>query len=199
MSTRIKLETSTKVPTTHGNLTLVGFSDNKLNTEHIAIMGEIHKDSPVYLRVHSECITGEAFGSLKCECGPQLDAALDLISQKGGLVIYLRAHEGRGIGLINKLRAYALQEEGLDTVEANLALGLPDEARDYEPAVEILNQLGINDVILLTNNPAKNDYLTKSGIKVVSQMPLVVGVNPSNIEYLKTKAAKMNHQIDYFG
>jgi 3,4-dihydroxy 2-butanone 4-phosphate synthase/GTP cyclohydrolase II len=146
--------------------------------------------------VHSECLTGEAFGSLKCECGPQLDAALEAIQEGGGVVIYLRGHEGRGIGLINKLRAYRLQEDGLDTLDANLALGLPIDARDYSAATAILTDLGISRVRLLTNNPEKVRQLEAHGITVSERLPLVVGVGTGNTGYLDTKRQRMGHTID---
>jgi 3,4-dihydroxy 2-butanone 4-phosphate synthase/GTP cyclohydrolase II len=147
--------------------------------------------------MHSECITGEAFGSLKCECGPQLDFALDQIANdpRGGIVIYLRGQEGRGIGLLNKLKAYALQDTGLDTVDANLALGLPSENREYGAAVSILRDLGVNSVRLMTNNPAKSDFLNQAGIKVNSYVPVIVGEAAQNKQYLETKRARMGHII----
>ena len=147
------------------------------------------------MRVHSECLTGEAFGSLKCECGPQLDAALDRMQQEGGVVVYLRGHEGRGIGLINKLRAYRLQEEGLDTLDANLALGLPADAREYGAAAAILNDLGITDVRLLTNNPDKIAQLRGARRHVSERVPLVVGVGAVNEGYLEAKRDRMGHLI----
>jgi 3,4-dihydroxy 2-butanone 4-phosphate synthase/GTP cyclohydrolase II len=162
--------------------------------DHVAIIaGEPGPGSLV--RVHSECLTGEAFGSLKCECGPQLDAALDTIQRDGGVVIYLRGHEGRGIGLINKLRAYKLQEDGLDTLDANVALGLPIDARDYGAASAILNDLGITSVRLLTNNPEKVRQLQAHGIAVDERVPLVVGVGAFNERYLETKRERMGHVI----
>jgi 3,4-dihydroxy 2-butanone 4-phosphate synthase/GTP cyclohydrolase II len=147
--------------------------------------------------MHSECITGEAFGSLKCECGPQLDFALDAIDAdpNGGIVIYLRGQEGRGIGLLNKLKAYALQEQGLDTVEANLALGLPSENREYGAAVAILRDLGVTSVRLMTNNPAKSGFLTAAGIPVTEYVPVIVGQASENAGYLETKREKMGHLI----
>ena len=149
------------------------------------------------MRLHSECITGEAFGSLKCECGPQLDAALEKTQQdpEGGIVLYLRGQEGRGIGLLNKLKAYALQEEGMDTVDANLALGLPSEAREYGAAVEMLRDLGIESVRLMTNNPAKKKFLEDAGIAVNEISPLIVGVAEENQGYLETKRERMGHMI----
>jgi 3,4-dihydroxy 2-butanone 4-phosphate synthase/GTP cyclohydrolase II len=163
-------------------------------TDHIAVVSGELTDTAL-VRVHSECLTGEAFGSLKCECGPQLDAALDAIEQEGGVVIYMRGHEGRGIGLINKLRAYSLQEEGLDTVDANLALGLPADARDYAAAAGILNDLGISSVRLLTNNTDKVAQLRALGLDVIEQVPLIVGVGANNHQYLETKRDRMGHII----
>jgi 3,4-dihydroxy 2-butanone 4-phosphate synthase/GTP cyclohydrolase II len=147
------------------------------------------------VRVHSECLTGEALGSLKCECGPQLDAALDEIQREGGVVVYLRGHEGRGIGLVNKLRAYRLQEDGLDTLDANIALGLPADARDYGAASAILQDMGIQDVRLLTNNPEKVRQLEAHGIEVTERVPLVVGVTAANAGYLATKRDRMGHRL----
>jgi 3,4-dihydroxy 2-butanone 4-phosphate synthase/GTP cyclohydrolase II len=146
--------------------------------------------------VHSECLTGEAFGSVKCECGPQLDAALERIDAEGGVVVYLRGHEGRGIGLVNKLRAYRLQEEGLDTLDANLALGLPADAREYIAAAVILEELGVDDIRLLTNNPNKIAQLEAHGVRVAERVPLVVGVGAVNEGYLDTKRARMGHLIE---
>jgi 3,4-dihydroxy 2-butanone 4-phosphate synthase/GTP cyclohydrolase II len=146
--------------------------------------------------VHSECLTGEAFGSVQCECGPQLDAALDRVQQEGGAVVYLRGQEGRGIGLIDKLRAYRLQEDGLDTLDANLALGLPVDAREYGAAAAILEDLGFDDLRLLTNNPDKIAQLEAHGIRVAEREPLVVGVGAANQSYLDTKRERMGHLID---
>jgi 3,4-dihydroxy 2-butanone 4-phosphate synthase / GTP cyclohydrolase II len=192
----IKFEVETLIPTDYGNLKVRGYTDAKLKAEHVALVSpDTDFSKPVPVRVHSECLTGEAFASMKCECGPQLNAALDYISQHGGVVIYLRGHEGRGIGLINKLKAYALQEKGMDTVDANLALGLPEEAREYDAAVAILQDLGVKQVKLLTNNPAKVNYLQDNGIDVVERIPLVVGLNAINTVYLQSKADRMQHQL----
>ena len=147
------------------------------------------------VRVHSECLTGEAFGSLKCECGPQLDSALEQIHQNGGIVVYLRGHEGRGIGLANKLRAYALQEQGLDTLQANLDLGMPADAREYAVAAEILAHLGAHDIQLLTNNPDKVQQLVDHGVTVARRVPLVVSVGAENTGYLQTKRDRMGHLL----
>ncbi|WP_353116092.1 GTP cyclohydrolase II [Microbacterium sp.] len=191
---RVSLRANATVPTEHGTFRFLAYKDRITGTDHIAVVsGEPGETALV--RVHSECLTGEAFGSLKCECGPQLDAALDAIEQDGGVVIYMRGHEGRGIGLINKLRAYALQEEGLDTVDANLALGLPADAREYAAAAGILTDLGISKVRLLTNNTDKVRQLRELGLDVVEQVPLIVGVGPNNHQYLETKRDRMGHII----
>ena len=167
---RIRLEAEAKLPTTHGEFKVRGYYDIKTTADHVAIISGNPTGDDVLVRMHSECITGEAFGSLKCECGPQLDFALDEIARdpRGGVVIYLRGQEGRGIGLLNKLKAYALQDTGLDTVDANLALGLPSENREYGAAVAILRDLGVSSVRLMTNNPAKSGYLVAAGIPVNS-------------------------------
>ncbi|HZU93047.1 MAG TPA: GTP cyclohydrolase II [Microbacterium sp.] len=192
---RVSLRADATVPTSHGTFRFLAYKDRVSGTDHIAVVkGEPGETALV--RVHSECLTGEAFGSLKCECGPQLDAALDAIEQEGGVVIYMRGHEGRGIGLINKLRAYSLQEEGLDTVDANLALGLPADAREYAAAAGILADLGISKVRLLTNNTDKVNQLRSLGLDVVEQVPLIVGVGPNNHQYLETKRDRMGHIID---
>jgi 3,4-dihydroxy 2-butanone 4-phosphate synthase/GTP cyclohydrolase II len=192
---RIRLEAEANVPTTHGDFRLRGYFDLKTTADHVAIISGHPTGDDVLVRIHSECITGEAFGSLKCECGPQLDFALDKIANdpKGGVVIYLRGQEGRGIGLLNKLKAYALQEQGLDTVEANLALGLPSENREYGAAVSILKDLGVTSVRLMTNNPAKSAYLVDAGIPVNSFVPVITGLATENIGYLETKREKMGH------
>lgn len=192
---RVSLRAEATVPTAHGVFRFLAYKDRITGTDHIAVVaGDLTEDAPL-VRVHSECLTGEAFGSLKCECGPQLDAALDAIAQHGGVVIYMRGHEGRGIGLINKLRAYSLQERGLDTVDANLALGLPADARDYAAAAGILGDLGIERMRLLTNNGDKVSQLRDLGLDIVEQVPLLVGVGPNNHQYLATKAERMGHTI----
>lgn len=191
---RVSLRADATVPTEHGSFRFLAYKDRVTGTDHIAVVsGELGDTALV--RVHSECLTGEAFGSLKCECGPQLQAALDAVEQEGGVVIYMRGHEGRGIGLINKLRAYSLQEGGMDTVDANLALGLPADARDYAAAAGILADLGISRVRLMTNNTDKVEQLRGLGLDVVEQVPLIVGVGPNNHQYLETKRDRMGHLI----
>ena len=194
---RIRFEAEAKMPSTHGVFKVRGYYDTKTTAEHVAIIAGEPKHDNVLVRMHSECITGEAFGSKKCECGPQLDFALDKIATdpKGGVVIYLRGQEGRGIGLLNKLKAYALQDQGMDTVEANLALGLPSEAREYGAAVSILGDLGIKSVRLMSNNPAKIEALEAAGILVNEYVPIVVGQQDENVEYMETKREKMGHMI----
>lgn len=192
---RVSLRAEANVPTSHGDFRFLAYKDRVTGTDHVAVVsGDLTEDAPL-VRVHSECLTGEAFGSLKCECGPQLDAALDAIEKDGGVVIYMRGHEGRGIGLINKLRAYSLQERGLDTVDANLALGLPADARDYAAAAGILADLGVEKIRLLTNNTDKVNQLRGLGLDIVEQVPLLVGVGPNNHQYLATKAERMGHII----
>lgn len=193
-SSRVDFEVETTVPTLHGRFRMLAFRDRVTGADHVAIVaGELGENTLV--RVHSECLTGEAFGSLKCECGPQLDTALDLIQRDGGVVVYLRGHEGRGIGLVNKLKAYRLQEQGLDTLDANLALGLPADSRDYTAAVEILEHLGVGSVRLLTNNPEKSRQLAALGMKVAETVPLVVGVGEFNEGYLQAKRDRMGHML----
>ena len=194
-TSRVIFEVETTVPTTHGPFRMRAYRDRMTGADHVAIVAGTPRAEGTLVRVHSECLTGEAFGSLKCECGPQLDAALDTIQRDGGVVVYLRGHEGRGIGLINKLRAYKLQEEGLDTLDANLALGLPIDARDYGAATAILQDLGIESVRLLTNNPEKVRQLEEHGIGVEERVPLVVGVGAFNEGYLETKRDRMGHAI----
>jgi 3,4-dihydroxy 2-butanone 4-phosphate synthase/GTP cyclohydrolase II len=191
---RYSFEVETLVPTTHGSFRIRAYRDHETRVDHVAIVGGEPKDGAL-VRLHSECLTGEAMGSLKCECGPQLDAAMETIDKEGGVVVYLRGHEGRGIGLTNKLKAYRLQEDGLDTLDANLALGLPADARDYGVAAAILRDLGISSVRLLSNNPEKRRQLIEHGIEVTELVPLVVGVGDVNIGYLGAKRDRMGHQL----
>ena len=191
---RVSFEVETNIPTTHGTFTVRAYRDRSSGADHVAFIKGPLRDGAL-VRVHSECLTGEAFGSLKCECGPQLDAALDTIEREGGMVIYLRGHEGRGIGLINKLRAYRLQEDGLDTLDANLALGLPADARDYAAANAIIRDVGIGSVRLLSNNPEKRRQLEERGVVVTELVPLVVGVGENNGGYLEAKRDRMGHAL----
>lgn len=189
----ITLQAESLVPTDYGNFFMKAFSvDEKDWMPHIALVAEDTDFSkPVNVRFHSECITGEVFHSKKCECGQQLDAAMKYIHENGGIIIYLR-QEGRNIGIINKLKAYSLQEKGLDTVEANLQLGLPADARDFNVAIEILKLLGVEEINLLTNNPDKIKYVKNSDIRLVKRIPLQMEANEISKSYLRTKK-------DYFG
>jgi 3,4-dihydroxy 2-butanone 4-phosphate synthase/GTP cyclohydrolase II len=191
---RYTFEVETRVPTTHGTFRIRSYRDHQTRVDQVAIVSGEPRNGAL-VRLHSECLTGEALGSLKCECGPQLDAALDLIDREGGVVIYLRGHEGRGIGLTNKLRAYRLQEDGLDTLDANLALGLPADARDYGVAAAMLKDLGLSSIRLLSNNPEKQRQLIEHGIDVTELVPLVVGVGDVNVGYLGAKRDRMGHRL----
>jgi GTP cyclohydrolase II len=196
---------ASKLPTKHGEFDISVFQDPETEQEHISLsMGLIAQNDdsladqqnqtmPILVRIHSECLTGDAFGSLRCDCGPQLNVTLDLIAQAGkGALLYLR-QEGRGIGLPNKIRAYALQDQGHDTLDANLLLGLPADARTYEMCQVMLAHLGIHNVNLMTNNPAKIEALTALGLNVVERTPIHVGENPHNAAYLETKQSRMRH------
>jgi len=185
---------SCRLPTQWGEFTLYGIVDPHNGLEHAALtMGIIDDGQPVLTRVHSECLTGDGFYSLRCDCGPQLRMAMQAIAAEGrGVIIYLR-QEGRGIGLINKIRAYALQESGADTVEANRLLGFSDDLREYASAKNILQQLGVSTVSLMTNNPEKIKALQSLGIEVVGRVPIHAGKNPHNIRYLSTKSERMGH------
>jgi 3,4-dihydroxy 2-butanone 4-phosphate synthase/GTP cyclohydrolase II len=191
-TSRVIFEVETTVPTVYGEFRFRAYRDRMTGADHLAVISGDPKNGAL-IRVHSECLTGEVFGSLKCECGPQLNAALDRIHQEGGVVIYMRGHEGRGIGLINKLKAYKLQEQGLDTFDANLALGFPVDGRDYGAAVAILEDLGISEARVITNNPEKLRQLRERGITVTEQVPLVVGVGSFNENYLEAKRDRMGH------
>lgn len=185
-----------KLPTVHGEFRIRIFNDPSTNLDHVALtLGDMGGPDPTPVRIHSECLTGDAFGSLRCDCGPQLDAALAIINKMGyGCLVYLR-QEGRGIGLLAKIQAYNLQDKGVDTLDANLLLGHPADARDYSLAAKILNAVGTNRINLMTNNPDKVEQLTSFGVEVVKRMPLIVGVNEENKGYLGTKANRMGHTI----
>jgi 3,4-dihydroxy 2-butanone 4-phosphate synthase/GTP cyclohydrolase II len=190
-----------RVPLRYGEFTAVGYSSSYDNREHVAfVFGEIGDGDDVLVRVHSECLTGDVFGSLRCDCGPQLDAALAAVAREGrGVVLYVRGHEGRGIGLLHKLQAYQLQDLGSDTLDANLELGLPADARDYGTGAQILVDLGIHTMRLLSNNPAKRAGLEGYGLRIVGQVPLPVRANPENLRYLQTKRDRMGHVINLEG
>jgi GTP cyclohydrolase II len=183
------------LPTRYGRFTMIVYNTTG-SKEHVALTaGHIPGDGPVLVRLHSECLTGDVFGSCRCDCGEQLDDSLRYLQQEGqGILLYLR-QEGRGIGLTSKAQAYALQDRGLDTVEANLALGFPADMRDYSDAAEMLFDLGVRRVRLLTNNPAKVAGLARMGIDVVEVIPLQIRPNSHNLEYLKTKQERLGHMI----
>lgn len=187
-----------RIPTVHGEFTAIGFDSLLDGVEHIALVaGEIGDGADVLVRVHSECLTGDVLGSLRCDCGPQLDAALAAIAAEGrGVVLYVRGHEGRGIGLMHKLQAYQLQDAGADTVDANLALGMPADSRDYGTGAQILVDLGVRSMRLLTNNPAKRAGLEGYGLAITGRVPLPIRPNPENLRYLRTKRDRMGHDLD---
>jgi 3,4-dihydroxy 2-butanone 4-phosphate synthase/GTP cyclohydrolase II len=186
-----------RLPTRHGPFAVRVFRDVIEGREHIALVrGEVRGPDPVLVRVHSECITGDLFGSLRCDCGAQLDAALARVAAEGrGVVVYLRGHEGRGIGLVNKLHAYRLQDEGRDTVEANLELGLPVDSRRYDVGAQILTSLGVSNIRLMSNNPAKFAALEGYPLRIVERVPLLTPPNEENAGYLSTKQAKLGHLL----
>ena len=185
-----------RLPTSHGDFRIRVFHE-ETGLDHVALtLGDMEGPDPVLVRVHSECLTGDAFGSLRCDCGPQLDSALRQISERGwGALIYLR-QECRGIGLHAKIQAYHLQDQGADTLDANLKLGLPGDARNYDIAAQILQSIGVTRISLLSNNPDKVEQLQKHGINVEERMPLLAGIGEDNREYLKTKLERMGHEID---
>ena len=190
----VRIEAIAELPTRFGDFHIVAFSNTRDQKEHVAIIkGEILGAENVPVRLHSECLTGDVLGSLRCDCRDQLEAALKMIGQMDkGILLYLR-QEGRGIGLINKIRAYSLQDQGLDTVEANLALGFRDDERDYAVAAHMLMSLKLKSIRLMTNNPRKLDGLAKHGIRIAGRIPQVLPPNPHNEFYLRTKAERMRH------
>ena len=191
----------TRLPTEHGDFTAVGYRAEVDGGEHVALVfGELGDGQDVLVRVHSECLTGDVFGSKRCDCGPQLDAALQRVAEAGrGVVLYMRGHEGRGIGLLHKLQAYQLQDRGFDTVDANLELGLPADARDYGTGAQILYDLGVRSMRLLTNNPAKRAGLEGYGLTVIGREALPVRLHPENVRYLRTKRDRMGHLFEALG
>lgn len=186
-----------RLTTAYGDFRLIGFKDRATGLEHAAlVLGDLSDGAPALVRLHSECLTGDAFGSCHCDCGPQLRGGLAAIeAERRGILLYLR-QEGRGIGLLNKIRAYALQEQGADTLDANRMLGLPADARDYGVAAAMLAALQVGSVRLMTNNPAKVDGLRANGIIVSERVPLQIGRNRRNGVYLDTKAHRMGHLFD---
>ncbi|MCL1800685.1 MAG: GTP cyclohydrolase II, partial [Promicromonosporaceae bacterium] len=184
------------LPTNCGEFRVAAFRDG-YGVDHAVLIapGSNESGQAPLVRVHSECLTGDALGSLRCDCGPQLHSAMAEVAEAGGAIIYLRGHEGRGIGLAAKIAAYALQDDGLDTVEANRYLGLPVDARDYSVAADILRTLEMNKIRLLTNNPEKSEALMAAGIEVLELVPLVVGLTAANLNYLETKRDRMGHLL----
>lgn len=197
--TRVTQIASAKLPTKFGDFTVRAYQDSELGTVHMALIAEKTPESTALVRVHSECLTGESFGSLRCDCGPQLQQAMRQVAAEGGAIIYLRGQEGRGIGLSEKIKAYALQDQGRDTAQANLDLGWPVDLREYGAAAAILRDLKMTAIRLLTNNPQKA-LLSQDGIQVEETVPLEVGIDPHNIEYLRTKQRLGHtfHNLDNF-
>ncbi|MEU5219367.1 bifunctional 3,4-dihydroxy-2-butanone-4-phosphate synthase/GTP cyclohydrolase II [Streptomyces sp. NPDC020807] len=195
----VRREAEVRLPTAHGDFTAYGYRSTVDGVEHVALVhGEIGDGEDLLVRVHSECLTGDIFHSLRCDCGPQLQASMDRIQEAGrGVVVYLRGHEGRGIGLLSKLRAYELQEQGRDTLDANLELGLPADARDYAAGAQILADLGVRGLRLMTNNPDKIEALTRHGLRVEGREPMPVTAGEHNLRYLRTKRDRMGHDLPW--
>ncbi|HWI71307.1 MAG TPA: bifunctional 3,4-dihydroxy-2-butanone-4-phosphate synthase/GTP cyclohydrolase II, partial [Baekduia sp.] len=195
---RVVREADARIPVQGAEFAMIGYRDRHDDREHVAmVLGDVAGAPGVLVRLHSECLTGDVFHSLRCDCGGQLEAALAMIARAGaGVVVYLRGHEGRGIGLIDKLRAYELQDGGLDTVEANLALGHPADARDYGAGADILRDLGVDAVRLITNNPAKRDALVARGLTVIERVPAETPPTAENVAYLSAKRRKMGHLFE---
>src|SRR6201997_3107990 len=194
----VVLPAQATLPTRYGTFTAYVFRVADGDAEHVAlVMGDVSDQPSVLTRLHSECVTGDVLGSYRCDCGEQLDLALRYIAAEGrGVLLYLRGHEGRGIGLSNKIRAYALQEQGLDTVEANLELGLPDDSREYDSAAAILRAMNVKSVRLMSNNPSKFDTLLKHDIPVCERVALAIPMREENERYIKTKQLKFGHYFD---
>ncbi|MGY0487811.1 bifunctional 3,4-dihydroxy-2-butanone-4-phosphate synthase/GTP cyclohydrolase II [Streptomyces sp. WG-D5] len=195
----VKREATVQLPTAFGEFTAYGYRSTVDGVEHVALVhGELGDGEEVLARIHSECLTGDVFHSLRCDCGPQLEESMRRIVEEGrGVVVYLRGHEGRGIGLVSKLRAYELQEQGRDTLDANLELGLPADARDYAAGAQILGDLGVRSLRLMTNNPDKTDALTRHGLKVTEREPMPVTAGEHNLRYLRTKRDRMGHDLPW--
>ena len=193
----VVMETEANLPTKYGDFKVLAFQEKNSSKCHLALVkGDIKTSEPMLVRVHSECLTGDALGSRKCDCGEQYAAAMEMIAKEdSGILLYMR-QEGRGIGLLNKLKAYALQDQGLDTVDANLALGFREDERDYKVSADMLKILGISDIRLITNNPAKIEALERYDIKVVERVPIQMPLNKNDESYLKTKKERMNHLLD---
>ncbi|GGV60202.1 riboflavin biosynthesis protein RibBA [Streptomyces longisporoflavus] len=195
----VRREAEVRLPTAFGEFTAYGYRSTVDGVEHVALVhGEVGEGADVLVRIHSECLTGDVFHSLRCDCGPQLEASMQRITDEGrGIVVYLRGHEGRGIGLLSKLRAYELQERGSDTLDANLELGLPADARDYGAGARILDDLGVRSVRLMTNNPDKTDAVVRHGLEVTGREPMPVKAGEHNLRYLRTKRDRMGHDLPW--
>ncbi|MFG2333889.1 bifunctional 3,4-dihydroxy-2-butanone-4-phosphate synthase/GTP cyclohydrolase II [Streptomyces sp. NPDC048604] len=195
----VRREAEVALPTAHGDFTAYGYRSTVDGVEHIALVhGDLGEGEDILVRVHSECLTGDIFHSLRCDCGPQLEASMERITEAGrGVVVYLRGHEGRGIGLLSKLRAYELQERGRDTLDANLELGLPADARDYAAGAQILADLGVRSLRLMTNNPEKTAALARYGLDVRGREPMPVQAGEHNLRYLTTKRDRMGHDLPW--
>jgi len=197
MNNTLKLQSEAIIPTPYASFRMLAYATKEQEPmPHIAL---VHPDldisKAVTIRMHSECITGDLFGSKRCDCGEQLDKALQIITREKGILLYLR-QEGRGIGIINKLKAYQLQDQGLNTIEANLHLGLEVDARQYDIAIEILKDLQVHSIRLLTNNPEKIDAFQDSGIKIVERLPVIIEPHQENMDYLRTKKEEMGHLLE---
>ncbi|MGW6511190.1 bifunctional 3,4-dihydroxy-2-butanone-4-phosphate synthase/GTP cyclohydrolase II [Streptomyces niveus] len=195
----VRREAEVQLPTAYGEFTAYGYRSTVDGVEHVALVhGDIGHGSDVLVRVHSECLTGDVFSSQRCDCGPQLQASMRRVTEEGrGVVVYLRGHEGRGIGLLSKLRAYELQERGRDTLDANLELGLPADARDYAAGAQILDDLGVRSLRLMTNNPDKVNALERHGLEVTAREPMPVQAGEHNLRYLRTKRDRMGHELPW--
>ncbi|MEU6394431.1 bifunctional 3,4-dihydroxy-2-butanone-4-phosphate synthase/GTP cyclohydrolase II [Streptomyces sp. NPDC046939] len=195
----VKREATVHLPTAFGEFTAYGYRSTVDGVEHVALVhGDMGTGEDVLVRIHSECLTGDVFHSLRCDCGPQLEESMRRIVENGrGVVVYLRGHEGRGIGLLSKLRAYELQERGRDTLDANLELGLPADARDYAAGAQILDDLGVRTLRLMTNNPDKTDALTRHGLVVTAREPMPISAGEHNLRYLRTKRDRMGHDLPW--
>ena len=198
MKKLVRKTVEANLPTKYGNFKVFCYEDVDKGQHLAVVKGDVKGKKNVIVRVHSECLTGDALGSYRCDCGPQLEKALRIIAKKGGVILYM-AQEGRGIGLINKIAAYHLQDHGMDTVQANLRLGFKADARDYTLGAQILADLGLSSIKLLTNNPKKIEGLEKYGLEIVERVPLIISPNKINKKYLKTKKEKLGHYLEEKG